>query len=250
MAIRKPTVKSFGVHRHRMEESRKKQLLNILNGPYFGIETATDEVLALYNTALTHSSLANEMKQRGMKCDDYERLEFFGNYLLEFVVAEHLYSTTYLPQGGMSTRLKVTDNYNLADIVMKYDLGLDDAVVLSKGTPLTDSIIADTFEAFIGAIYYNASPKKARGVILRIFGPEIEQISGDKNAKGLLQEYTQSHQLEMPKYTYAMCGPDHAPTWTASISIGDENYGEGSGPKKRQAAMDAAQKALLKLSAG
>ncbi len=161
MAIRNPTGEPLGVHRHCMEESRKKQLLNILSGPYFRIETTTEEALALYNTALTHSSLANEMKQRGIKRDDYERLEFFGNYLLEFIVAKHLYSTTYLPQGDMSTRLKVTENYNLADIVMKYALGLDDAVLLSKGTPLTDSIIADTFEAFIGAIYHNASPEKS-----------------------------------------------------------------------------------------
>ena len=87
-------------------------------------------------------------------------------------------------------------------------------------------------------------------MILRIFTTEIENVSGDKNAKGTLQEYTQSHQREMPKYTYAMCGPDHAPTWTASISIGGKSYGEGSGSRKRQAAMDAARKALLISSVG
>ena len=143
----------------------------------------------------------------------------------------------------------MTENYNLADIVMKYALGLDDAVLLSKGTPLTDSIIADTFEAFIGAIYHNASPENQRSDT-SIFTTEIENVSGDKNTKGALQEYTQSHQREMPKYTYAMCGPDHAPTWTASISIGGKSYGEGSGSRKRQAAMDAARKALLISSVG
>ncbi|KLK87885.1 hypothetical protein SZ63_07615 [Methanoculleus sediminis] len=105
-----------------MEESRKKKILDILSGPYFRIEATTEEALALYDTTLTHSSLANEMKQRGIMCDDYERLEFFGNYLLDFIVAEHLYSTTCLPEGEMNTRIKVTENYNLADIVMEYDL--------------------------------------------------------------------------------------------------------------------------------
>lgn len=231
-----------------MEESRKKKILDILSGPYFRIEATTEEALALYDTALTHSSLANEMKQRGMKCDDYERLEFFGNYLLDFIIAEHLYSTTCLPEGEMNTRIKVTENYNLADIVMEYDLGLDDAVLLSKGTLLTDSIIADVFEAFIGAIYYNVGPEKAREVIIQIFIPEIEKISGDKNAKGLLQEYTQLHQQKKPEYTYAEYGPDHEPTWTANVFIGGKNYGEGSGPKKRQAAMNAAREALQKLN--
>ncbi len=61
-------------------------------------------------------------------------------------------------------------------------------------------------------------------------------------------EHYQSHQQKRPEYTYAKSGPDHAPTWTADVFIGDKNYGEGSGPKKRQAAMNAAREALQKLN--
>ncbi|MCQ1537832.1 ribonuclease III [Methanocalculus taiwanensis] len=232
-----------------MEESRKQQLLDILNGPYFRIEKTTEEALALYDTALTHSSLANEMKQQGMECEDYERLEFFGNYFLDFVIAEHLYSSTSHPVGEMKRRLEVTENYNLAHIVMEYDLGLDDAVLLSKGTILKDSIIADTFEAFIGAIYINLGLEKAREVIIRIFPTEIEKVSGDKNAKGLLQEYCLSHKMSRPEYSYVKSGQDHAPTWTASVMIGKTKCGEGSGTKKQKAAIDAAREALRKLNA-
>lgn len=229
-----------------MEESRKKQILDVLSGQYFRIEPH-DDSLALYDTALTHSSFANEKKQKGIKCEDYERLEFFGNYLLDFIIADHLYATTRLPEGEMNKRIQVTDNYNLADIVMKYDLGTDDAILLSKGTPLTDSIIADTFEAFIGAIFYDTNLEKARDVVLMIFTSEIENVSED-NAKGLLQEYMQSNQQERPEYLYEKSGPDNAPKWTAKVLIGGENFGEGSGQRKRQAAMDAAREVLKKLN--
>lgn len=231
-----------------MEESRKQQMLDILNGPYFKIERTTEKALDLYNTALTHSSLANERKQKGIECDDYERLEFLGNYLLNFVIADYLYSTVKLTEGEMTNRIQVTENYNLSDIVMKYELGIDDAVLLSKGTHLTDSIIADTFEAFIGAIYYNESLEKAQEVILRIFHAEIENMSGVKNAKGLLQEYIQAKKMKKSEYVYAKFGEDHAPTWIAKVMIGEKKYGEGSGPRKRQAAMDAAREALQKLN--
>jgi len=230
-----------------MEESRKKQILDVLSGQYFRIEPH-DNSLALYDTALTHSSFANDMKQKGIKCEDYERLEFFGNYLLDFVIADHLYATTKLPEGEMNKRIQVTENYNLADIVMKYDLGIDDAILLSKGTALTDSIIADTFEALIGAIFYDINLGKAKEVILRIFTAEIENVSEDKNAKGLLQEYIQSNQLMRPEYLYEKFGPDDAPKWTAKVLIGGENYGEGSGQRKREAAMYAAREALKKLN--
>lgn len=231
-----------------MEESRKQQLLDILNGPYFKIEKDIEDDLSLYDTALTHSSFANEMKQKKKPCDDYERLEFFGNYFLDFVIAEHLYSTTSHPVGEMNRRLEVTENYNLANIVLEYDLGLDDAVLLSKGTILTDSIIADTFEAFIGAIYINVGLEKAKDVLLQIFTSEIEKVSREKNAKGLLQEYCLSHKMSEPEYSYVKSGQDHAPTWTASVMIGKTKCGEGSGTKKQKAAMDAAREALQKLT--
>lgn len=233
-----------------MEESRKQQLLDILNGPYFRIEKTTEKALALYDTALTHSSFANERKQQGIQCEDYERLEFFGNYFLDFVIAEYLYSTTSHPVGEMNRRLEVTENYNLANIVLEYDLGLDDAVLLSKGTSLTDSIIADTFEAFIGAIYINVGLEKAKEVILRIFPTEIEKISREKNPKGLLQERCQSQKKGKPEYRYVKSGQDHAPTWIASVMIGKTTCDEGSGTKKQKAAMDAALEALKKLNVG
>ncbi|WP_054847970.1 hypothetical protein [Methanoculleus chikugoensis] len=108
-----------------MNESRKKQLLDILSGPYFGIEKASEESLALYEIALTHSSFANGTD---VPCEDNEKLEFFGNYLLDFVVAEYLHGLKLYEPKEMNKRIKVTANSNLADIVAKYDLEIDEAI--------------------------------------------------------------------------------------------------------------------------
>lgn len=172
-----------------MDDTRQKKILDILDGNFFPIKNRDEIALALYDTALTHSSFANENKP----CEDFERLEFLGNYFLDYVVAKYLYKSTEHAPKEMNNRLKVTENANLANIVFVKPLHIDDAILLGKGTTLTDKIIADSFEAFIGAILCCEKEKKAQDIVLGIFKDEIENFDPNSNKKGILQEYVATH---------------------------------------------------------
>ncbi len=197
-----------------MEESRKKQILNILSGSYFRIEPH-EESLAIYDIALTHSSFANEMKQKNMPCKDNEKLEFFGNYLLDYVIAGHLYDSSEYDPGEMNKWIKVTANANLADIVVKNDLKIDEALLLGSGTKLTMKMTANAFEAFIGAIHCAEGIEKAREVILGIFIEELKTFDPEGNYIGRLKEHVERHSLGGLKYSPSDEGPDHKKVWKA-----------------------------------
>lgn len=236
------------VHRHLMEESRKKKMLDILSGPYFRIEAATEEALALYDTALTHSSFVEDMRRKNVPCEDFERLEFFGNYLLAYAVAGYLYDSTNYEPGEMSVRLQVTANPNLARIVKKHDLKIKEAILLGEGTALTDNIIADAFEAFIGAIKYAEGTEKACEVILGIFADEIKCFNPDSNYKGRLQEYVVQQKLGDLEYRHVEDGPAHKRNHTAIVYLNGNMIGQGTAYKQSVAEMNAAREALQKLN--
>jgi len=224
-----------------MEESRKQQILGILRGEHFRITECNEEKLALYNTALTHKSYANGMS-------NFERLEFLGNYVLDYVIADVLYDSSELPPGEMNTRIKVTENSNLADIVMRKNLGIDKAIVHGKGTKIRDSMIADAFEAFIGAVYKNEGMEKVKSIIQGIFADEIEKAGQNTNPKGALQEYVQKKGNGKLDYEYTESGPDHEKTWMARVIIDEKTYEEGRGPSKIRASMQAAERTLEKIA--
>jgi dsRNA-specific ribonuclease len=103
-----------------MDEKRRAKLQKFLSGPIFNIVDVKEEELNRYDQALTHSSFANEMKVINMECEDYERLEFLGNFVLDFVVSEQVFkrfkddSEKY-----MTERMKIVSNEILAEIVKK-----------------------------------------------------------------------------------------------------------------------------------
>lgn len=241
-------VKLLEVHRHRMEESRKKQILDILSGPYFGIEKVSEESLTLYDIALTHSSFAEDMRKKNVPCENFERLEFFGNYLLAYAVAGYLNDSTNYEPGEMSVRLQVTANPNLAKVVKKQDLKIKEAILLGEGTALTDNIIADAFEAFIGAIKYAEGTEKACKVILGIFADEIKSFNPDSNYKGRLQEYVAQKKLGNLKYKHVEEGPAHKKIHTAIVYLNGNMIGQGTAYKQSVAEMHAAREALQKLN--
>lgn len=232
-----------------MEESRKQQLLDILNGPYFRIEKTTEESLALYDIALTHSSFAHERKQQGMECEDNERLEFLGNYFLEYVVACYLRSLKKYDPGEMNKRLRVTKNENLSDIVLKYNLRIDEAINFRGGKKPTMKMTANAFEAFIGAIHCAEGIDKARDVILGIFVEDLKTFDPESNYKGRLQEYVAQHSLGDLKYPPPNECPGHKKGWKATVCLNGEDIEDGIGFTKKRAEMDAARKALRKLNA-
>jgi len=231
-----------------MEESQKEKILDILRGPYFRIEPHEDS-LALYDTALTHSSFSNERKQENIPCEDNEKLEFFGNYLLDFVVAGYLHDCSVYDPKEMNKRVKVTANANLADIVVRNNLKIDEAIRFQGCRKPTMKMTANAFEAFIGAIYYAEGIEKAREVILGIFVEELKTFDPEGNYTGRLKEYVERHPVDKLQCQSFAEGPDHKKVWRAVVRLNGEEIAQGVGFTKKRAEMNAARKALLELPA-
>ena len=228
---------------------RKAEVRTLLARPPFGITDLTDAALPLYDQALTHRSYANRGGYPIAALEDNERLEFLGNYVLDFVIADHLYTGYDLPPGEMNRRLQVTRNTKLAEIVRRQGLGIDSAV-RGCGQAPTDSIVADAFEALIGAIYIDRGLDVARDVVLAIFEDEIAECDTQRNYRGRLQEYAARENLGELKYAFCMTGPGNCPIWAARVTVGGVPLGEGLARTKQGAAMLAAKEALGHLGRG
>ncbi|RXE57021.1 ribonuclease III [Methanoculleus taiwanensis] len=247
-------VPSF-LRRHREEiplppaQGREEELRRLLAAPPFNLEIADAGELMLYDRALTHRSYVEGARYRRSATGDNERLEFLGNYVLDFVIADHLYSRYNLPPGELNRRLQVTGNANLAEIALSRNLGIDGAL-RRRGQVLTDAIIADAFEALLGAIYLDRGMETVRTVILAIFAEEIERFDLTRNYKGRLQELAASRKLGAVDYEYRQTGPENAATWTAQVLLGGEVCGTGTDSTKQGAATVAAEDALARLGEG
>jgi ribonuclease III len=230
-----------------LQQDRQEMIRGLLARSPFEIAGVSDAALPLYDQALTHRSYAAVGRYPGPgNPEDNERLEFLGNYILDFIVAEHIYARYPLPPADMSRRLQVTGNASLADVVMRQDLGID-ALIRRKGQALTDSIIADAFEALIAAIYLDQGQTKAQEVVLAIFADEIERQDTGRNYKGRLQELAAKKNLGQPDYEYRQAGPGDNPIWTARAMLAGTTWGEGRDRTKQGAAMHAAREALERL---
>jgi ribonuclease-3 len=228
----------------QVRRDRKDQIADLLARAPFEITGMSDASYSLYDRALTHRSYAASGKYQAQgSLEDNERLEFLGNYILDYLIAEHLYIHYRLPPGEMNRRLQVTRNSHLADIVQRRGLGIEGAI-RRKGQALTDSIIADAFEALIAAIYLDRGPDKAREVVLAVFAEEIEDLDTGRNYRGRLQEMIAQKNLGVLEYEYRQSGPVNDPLWTARVKIAGTLLGEGRDSTKQGAAMQAAREAL------
>ncbi|MDN7012070.1 ribonuclease III [Methanoculleus sp. FWC-SCC3] len=225
---------------------REAEVRALLAHPPFGITDVADTALPLYDRALTHCSYANGGEYPTTTFEDNERLEFLGNYVLDFVIADHLYGEYDLSPGEMNRRLQVTRNTKLAEIVRQQGLGIDGAV-RRRGLAPTDSIVADAFEALIGAIYLDRGLDVARDVVLAIFEEEIAECDTHRNYRGRLQEYVARENLGELEYTFRQTGPGNCPVWAARVAVGGVPFGEGRAKTKQGAAMLAAKEALGRL---
>jgi len=228
------------------DHDRETELRALLARPPFGITDVTDGALPLYDRALTHRSYANRGEYQETPIEDNERLEFLGNYVLDFIIAGHLYDAYNLPPGEMNRRLQVTRNTKLADIVLEQELGIDSAI-RRRGQALTDSIIADALEALIGAIYLDRGLDVAKEVVLAIFEDEIAECNTRRNYRGRLQEYVARKDLGRLAYDYRQTGPGNCPIWVARVIVGGVPLGKGEARTKQGAAMLAAREALIRL---
>ncbi len=202
---------------------------------------------ALLVRALTHRSFAYE--NGGLPTN--ERLEFLGDSVLGLVVTDTLYRThPDLPEGQLAKlRAAVVNSRALAEVARGLDLG--SFIRLGRGEEGTGgrnkaSILADTLEAVIGAVYLDRGLDAASHLVHRLFDPLIEKSSSlgaGLDWKTSLQELTATESLGVPEYLVSESGPDHAKTFTAAARVGGVTYGTGTGHSKKEAEQQAAESA-------
>ena len=203
--------------------------------------------MGLLNEALTHSSYAAEVP--GSK--DYEKLEFFGDAVLKFVVSEYLLDRfpTYMEGQLTEIRAVLVSDKVLAEIARS--IGLDRYILLGRQVQMRPSIMADCLEAIIGAAYQDLGLFPVQNLVVKLFSSHATEIDRDgtyENHKALLQEYTQARAQGLPIYTVLNSeGPAHQPIFTIAVSIAGDAIATGTGPSKKQAEQEAAKFALEKL---
>lgn len=202
--------------------------------------------IKLYETALSHSSYANEHKEKS----DYERLEFLGDAVLELVVSEYLYKNYEENEGSMT---KMRANYVCEDANYEYmqKIGLYKYIKVGHGEigEIKKAIIADIFEAFIGAIYLDQGFQKAKDYILSIITPYMEsKVNFINDYKSILQEAMQTDRRSFSYELVDETGPSHDKTFTIVVRIDDVIYGKGIASSKKEACRLAARDALEKLA--
>ncbi|MBB5076835.1 ribonuclease-3 [Nonomuraea endophytica] len=226
------------------------------------VEVARDELERVLSTrlasdilerALTHRSYAYE--NGGLPTN--ERLEFLGDSVLGLVVTDTLYRNhPDLPEGQLAKlRAAVVNMRALADVARS--LGLGRFLRLGRGEEGTggrdkSSILADTLEALIGAIYVDKGLEEAFRVVHVLFDPLIVRsasLGAGLDWKTSLQELTASEALGVPEYHVEESGPDHAKSFTAVVRVGGESYGSGTGRSKKEAEQQAAEAAWTRIRA-
>lgn len=204
--------------------------------------------------ALCHRSYLNEHPE--WKLGDNERLEFLGDAVIEILVTEYLFSK--FPEEGegflTSLRSAVVNSQNLSSLAEK--LELQKYLLLSKGEEKNrlqkskQSILADAFEALVGAIYLDQGKEKAKKFLEKILFPTIEEILKNKNYKDpktLFQEKAQAMLNLTPTYQILKeWGPDHNKTFEAGVFLKGKLIAKGIGSSKQEAETNAAKKALQK----
>jgi ribonuclease-3 len=211
---------------------------------------------ALLQQAFIHSSYVNENPDS--LTADNERLEFLGDALLSFIVAEEVYNE--FPDAGegdlTEIRVSLVRQETLAEIAARLKLG--DYLFLGKGEEATggrekQTNLADAFEALIGAMYLDHGLSVARDFALAQFAGQLKTVKLKgigRNYKALLQEFTQAKYKQLPTYRIIEAsGPDHDKSFIIEVRLGDRILGIGSGKNKRAAEMDGARSALEKLAA-
>jgi ribonuclease-3 len=208
---------------------------------------------ALLERALTHRSYAYE--HGGLPTN--ERLEFLGDAVLGLVVTDALFANhPDLAEGSLAKlRAAVVSTRALAGVAR--DLGLGRWLRLGKGEEVTGgrdkpSILADTMEAVIGAVYLERGIEGATTMVRALFDPLMRAAAHEGAAqdwKTVLQEFTAANSLGVPDYRISESGPDHAKSFVATALVAGLPRGEGSGTSKKEAEQQAAEVAFRSLSA-
>jgi ribonuclease-3 len=213
--------------------------------------------VSLLQQAFIHSSYINE--NPSCQLLDNECLEFLGDALLSFIVAEKLYHEfPHFGEGELTEiRILLVRQETLAQLASALKLG--DYLRLGKGEEATggrerQTNLADVFESLVGAIFLDQGLDVARDFVLSNFGSRLERVRAEgigRNYKALLQEFTQAKFRQLPTYRVVeVSGPDHDKGFTVEVMLGDRVLGTGSGKSKRAAEMEAARLAWENFTTG
>lgn len=204
----------------------------------------------LLKNALTHSSYANETHSH---LGSNERLEFLGDSVLSLIVSEYIYKNfKNLPEGEL-TKLRASLVCEKSLCGFSKEMRLGDFLFLGKGEQHNHgneraSILADTFEAVLAAIYLDGGFEVAKKHVMRFILPELKDRDDEvfKDYKTSLQEVIQKNPEERLVYVLSNeSGPDHDKRFTVEVHLNSNVIGSGEGKSKKQAEQEAARQALL-----
>lgn len=208
----------------------------------------------LLNLAFCHRSYANENPDQA---GNNEKLEFLGDSVLGLVVSEYLYKELSEKSEGDLAKIKsfVVSEQSLAEIAKS--IRVDSFLLIGKGEENSGgrekrALLADAFEAIVGALFIDGGFKAAKKFILKQLVPEIEKVLANKHHKDyktMLQELVQKEYRSYPRYQLLKrSGPDHAKIFWMEVVVNGHSYGPGRGTNKKEAEQAAAKAAWESLS--
>ena len=196
----------------------------------------------LINTAITHTSYANEHN-----CVSYERLEYLGDAVLELICSDYIYKKLNFQEGEMS---RLRSLYVCEKALYEYSkkINLEEYIKLGNGVQNANkTIIADVFEAVMGVIYlekgYNVAKKLFDDLIVPYIETNVDFLS---DYKSLLQEYVQTDKKSLEYVVVKEFGPAHKKSFEVIVKIDGIVYGKGFGRSKKEAEQNAAKNAYEK----
>lgn len=206
----------------------------------YNIKLSNENLLKI---ALTHSSYSNEHGG-----ENYERLEFLGDAVLQLITSEYFYKKYDYQEGELS---KIRASFVCEEALAQYakDVGIDKHIKVGNGQirNINDTIIADTFESVLGAIYLDQGFEVARKYALEVLSPYVLEhhvFLGDYKSR--LQEMVQTDKKSLEYRLISETGPSHDKTFVFEVVIDGIVYGKGKGKSKKEAEQNAAYDALKK----
>ena len=201
----------------------------------------------IFQTALTHSSYANENDTI-----DYERLEYLGDAILEFLISDYLYNNTNYNEGKMT---KTRAHYVCEDALYEYaiNIKLNELILLGHGEEESGgkhrkAIVADVYESFLGAIFLDKGMDIAKKFVYETAIPFIKEkkLSFIEDYKSKLQELVQTDKRSLEYVVISEEGPSHNKTFKVNVKIDNNIYGVGEAHSKKEAEQEAAKAAIKK----
>ncbi|MCS4486241.1 ribonuclease III [Staphylococcus americanisciuri] len=210
--------------------------------------------IAIYQQAFSHSSFINDFNMNRLMYN--ERLEFLGDAVLELTVSRFLYDQyPQLPEGDL-TKMRATIVCEPSLVIFATNINMNPLILLGNGEEKTGgrtrpALVADAFEAFVGALYLDQGLEVVRHFAEQVIFPYVEgdTLMGVVDFKTKLQEYI--HQLHLGRLTYRVVkeeGPAHNKEFTSEVLLNDEPISIGQGRTKKESEQKAAEQAYVKMT--